>query len=51
MVVLCAVVFQGVIVNGCIRDSEDISRMPLGVKVTRDPNCASAHLVWSVDCV
>ena len=23
---------QGVIINGCIRDSDDISRMPLGVK-------------------
>jgi RraA family protein len=24
--------FQGIIINGCIRDSEDISKMPLGVK-------------------
>lgn len=23
---------QGVIINGCIRDSEDIAKMPLGVK-------------------
>ena len=23
---------QGIIINGCIRDSEDISKMPLGVK-------------------
>ena len=23
---------QGIIINGCIRDSEDIERMPLGVK-------------------
>lgn len=23
---------QGIIVNGCIRDSDDISKMPLGVK-------------------
>ena len=23
---------QGIIINGCIRDSEDIGRMPLGVK-------------------
>ncbi len=23
---------QGIIINGCIRDSDDISRMPLGVK-------------------
>ena len=23
---------QGIIINGCIRDSEDISQMPLGVK-------------------
>ena len=26
------VVAQGIIINGCIRDSEDIGRMPLGVK-------------------
>ena len=25
-------VTQGIIINGCIRDSDDISRMPLGVK-------------------
>ncbi len=25
-------VVQGIIINGCIRDSEDISKMPLGVK-------------------
>ena len=25
-------VLQGVIINGCIRDSEDIGKMPLGVK-------------------
>jgi len=24
--------FQGIIINGCIRDSEDIAKMPLGVK-------------------
>lgn len=24
--------FQGIIINGCIRDSEDIGKMPLGVK-------------------
>jgi RraA family protein len=24
--------FQGAIINGCIRDSEDIGKMPLGVK-------------------
>ena len=24
--------WQGIIINGCIRDSDDISRMPLGVK-------------------
>lgn len=23
---------QGIIINGCIRDSEDIGKMPLGVK-------------------
>ena len=23
---------QGIIINGCIRDSDDISKMPLGVK-------------------
>ena len=23
---------QGIVINGCIRDSEDISKMPLGVK-------------------
>ena len=23
---------QGIIINGCIRDSEDIEKMPLGVK-------------------
>jgi hypothetical protein len=23
---------QGIVINGCIRDSDDISRMPLGVK-------------------
>lgn len=25
-------VMQGIIINGCIRDSEDILQMPLGVK-------------------
>ena len=27
-----SLIFQGIIINGCIRDSEDISKMPLGVK-------------------
>lgn len=26
------IALQGIIVHGCIRDSEDISKMPLGVK-------------------
>lgn len=26
------VFMQGIIINGCIRDSEDIGKMPLGVK-------------------
>ena len=26
------VMLQGIIINGCIRDSDDIGRMPLGVK-------------------
>jgi len=30
--VLCWWVTQGVIINGCIRDSQDIAKMPLGVK-------------------
>jgi regulator of ribonuclease activity A len=25
-------VAQGIIINGCVRDSEDIGKMPLGVK-------------------
>lgn len=25
-------VLQGIIINGCLRDTDDISRMPLGVK-------------------
>jgi RraA family protein len=29
---MCNVPVQGVIINGCIRDSEDIAKMPLGVK-------------------
>lgn len=28
----CLLTVQGIIINGCIRDSEDISKMPLGVK-------------------
>lgn len=32
---------KGVIVNGCIRDSEDIGRMQLGVKVERIHTIAS----------
>lgn len=29
---VCSHASQGVIINGCIRDSEDIAKMPLGVK-------------------
>lgn len=29
---LCLCVPQGIIIHGCIRDSEDIEKMPLGVK-------------------
>lgn len=30
--VICGFGLQGIIINGCIRDSADIEKMPLGVK-------------------